>query len=178
MGIDQKTEQQARKLLGHAIRHELDDLAALAQSGGPEALLGSLPLCLLASAYIAIDVSDRWPTDADLREIAKNAAESVTGLDVTGQEIYAYLSRVALGPEKLDDVFSVEGLASIPLFATANLLLTFCPREKEWWQYLDQIWAAAEAAERVSPAVLPAVILRAHKKPAHQDSTHGRGGLT
>jgi hypothetical protein len=170
MGIDPKTEQQARKLLGHAIRHELDDLAALARAEGPEALLGSLPLCLLASAYIAIDVSGRWPTDADLREIAKNAAESVTQLDITEQEIYAYLSRVALGPEKLDDVFSVEGLAMIPLFATANLLLTFCPREKEWWEYLDQIWAASEAAERTSPAVLPAVILRAHKNSARQDS--------
>jgi hypothetical protein len=171
MGIDPKTEQQTRKLLGHAIRHELDDLAVLARSQGPEALLGSIPLCLLSSAYIAIDVSDRWPTDADLREIAKNAAESVTRLDITEQEIYAYLSRVALGPEKLDDVFSVEGLATIPLFATANLLLTFCPREKEWWQYLDQIWAATEAAERTSPAVLPAVILRAHKNPARQASS-------
>jgi hypothetical protein len=61
------------------------------------------------------------------------------------QEIYEYLSRVALGPEKLDDVFSIEGLATIPLFATANLLLSFCPRDKEWWEYLDQIWDAAEA---------------------------------
>ena len=170
MGIDPKIEQPTRKVLGHAIRHELDDLAALAQAEGPEALLGSLPLCLLASAYITIDVSDRWPTDADLKEVAKNAAESVTQLDITEQEIYAYLSRVALGPEKLDDVFSVEGLATIPLFATANLLLTFCPREKEGGQYLDQIWAAAEAAERISSAVLPAVILRAHKRPARQDS--------
>jgi hypothetical protein len=171
MGIDPKTEQATRKLLGHAIRHELDELAATAQSQGAEALIGSLPLCLLASAYIAIDVSDRWPAEADLREIAKSAAGSVTQLDITEQEIYAYLSRVALGPEKLDDVFSVEGLTTIPLFATANLLLTFCPREKEWWQYLDQIWAAAETAERTSPAVLPAVILRAHKRPAHQDSS-------
>src|ERR1035438_5410687 len=101
MGIDPKTERATRKLLGQAIRHELDELAASVQSEGAEALVGSIPLCLLASAYIAIDVSDRWPTDTDLREIAKNAAESVTRLDITEQEIYAYLSRVALGPEKL-----------------------------------------------------------------------------
>jgi hypothetical protein len=161
MGIDPKTEQPTRKMLGHAIRHELDDLAALVKAQGNDALLGSIPLCLFASAYIAIDVSDRWPTDADLREIAKSAAESVTRLDITEQEIYEYLSRVALGSEKLDDVFSVEGLATVPLFATANLLLTFCPREKEWWEYLDQIWAAAEVAERTSLAVLPALMIRA-----------------
>jgi hypothetical protein len=97
MGIDPKIEQPARKLLGHAIRHELDDLAASVQSQGPDALSGGISVCLLASAYIAIDVSERSPTDADLKEIAKSAAESVTRLDITEQEIYAYLSRVALG---------------------------------------------------------------------------------
>jgi hypothetical protein len=126
--------------------------------------VGSLPLWLFASAYIAIDVSGRWPTDADLREIAKHASESATELDITEQEICEYLSRVALGPQKLDDVFSIEGLATIPLFATANLLLTFSPGEKHWWEYLDQIWEAAEVAERTSLTVLPALMLRAHKQ--------------
>jgi len=164
MEIDQKTEQPTRKMLGHAIRHELDELAASVRAEGNDALLGSIPLCLFASAYIAIDVSGRWPTDADLLEVAKSAVSAVTRLDITDQEIYEYLSRVALGPEKLDDVFSVEGLATIPLFATANLLLTFCPRDNDWWEYLDQIWSAAEAAERTSLTVLPALMLRAHKE--------------
>jgi hypothetical protein len=165
MAIDPKIEQPTRKMLGHAIRRDLDKLAALVQAEGAETAAGSIPLCLFASAYIAIDVSDRWPTDADLREIAKAAAESVTRLDITEREIYEYLSRVALGTERLDDVFSVEGLATVPLFATANLLLTFCPADKQWWEYLDQIWDSAEAADRTSLAVLPALILRAHKDP-------------
>jgi hypothetical protein len=169
MGIDPKIEQPARKTIGHAIRHELDDLAALVQAEGSEVLLASIPLCVFASAYIAIDVSDRWPTDADLREISKAAAESVTRLDITEQEIFEYLSRVALGTEKLDDVFSVEGLATVPLFATANLLLTFCPHDKEWWEYLNQIWDSAEAADRTSLTVLPALMLRAHKETVRQD---------
>ena len=147
MGIDPRIEQPTRKMLGYAIRHELDDLAALVRDEGNDVLPGSISLCVLVSAYIAIDVSDRWPTDADLLEIAKYAAESATQLDITEQEIYEYLSRVALGSEKLDDVFSVGGLATVPLFVTANLLLTFHPRERNWWEYLDQIWDAAETAD-------------------------------
>ena len=166
MGIDPTIEQPARKMLGHAIRHELDDLAAFVQAEGSEALIRSIPLCLFVSAYIAIDVSGRWPTEADLREIAKLAAQAVTRLDISEQEIYEYLSRVALGPEKLDDVFSDEGLATVPLYATANLLLSFCPRDKDWWEYLDQIWDAAETADRTSLTVLPALMLRARKQPA------------
>jgi hypothetical protein len=166
MGIDPKIEQPTRKMLGHAIRHELDELAALIQSEGNEVLFGSIPLCLFVSAYIAIDASDRWPTDADLREIAKLASsQSATELDITEQEIYAYLSRVALGPEKLDDVFANEGLVTIPLYATANLLLGFRPKDKHWWEYLDQVWDAAETAERTSLTVLPALMLRARKQP-------------
>ena len=114
MGIDPKIEQPTRTMLGHAIRHELDDLADVIRAVGNESFLGSIPLCLFASAYIAIDVSERWPTDADLREIAKRATKSATRLDISEQEIYEYLSRVALGSEKLDDVFSDEGVAHDP----------------------------------------------------------------
>jgi len=152
-------------MLGHAIRHELAELAAMIESDGNETLVNNLPLCLLASAYIAIDVSGmRWPSDAVLRKIASNASTSATNLDITEQEIYEYLARVALGTEKLDDVFAIEGIATIPLFATANLLLTFCPREKDWWEYLDQIWDAVDVAERTSLSVLPALMLRARKE--------------
>lgn len=158
-------------MLGHAIRRELDDLSALAQAEGTQALMASIPLFLFASAYIAIDVADRWPTDADLRKIAKNASESATELDISQQEIYEYLSRVALGSEKLDDVFTIEALATIPLYATANLLLTFTPREKHWWEYLDQIWDAAETADRTSPTVLPALLLRVRKQSTSQNET-------
>jgi hypothetical protein len=50
-------------------------------------------------------------------------------------------------------------------YATANLLLTFCPQDKEWWEYLDQIWDAAQTADRTPLAVLPALMLRARKHP-------------
>jgi hypothetical protein len=177
MEIDRKVERAARTMLGHAIRNKLDALADAIQSAGNETFLSSIPLCLLASAYIAIDVSGmRWPKDVVLHKIASNASRSATRLDISEQEIYEYLPHVALGPEKLDDVFSVEGIATVPLFATANLLLTFCPRDKEWWEYLDQIWDAAETAERTSLTVLPALMLRARREsgPVGPDSQDSR----
>ena len=164
MVIDRKAEQVTRTMLGHAMRHELADLAGVMRTADSETLLAGVPLCLFASAYVAIDVSDRWPIDADLRDIAMRAARSATELDISEEEIYEYLSRVALGSENLRDVFSEEGLVTIPLYATANLLLTFRPKGKHWWEYLDQIWDAAESAERTSLTVLPALMLRARKQ--------------
>ena len=165
MAIDRKVEQATRTMLGHAMRHELDALADTIQSLGNETFLATIPLCLVASGYVAIDVSGmRWPGEAVLHKIADNASKSATGLDISDEEIFQYLSRVALGSEKLDDVFSVEGIATVPLYATADLLLTFCPPDKDWWEYLDQIWDAAETAERTSLSVLPTLMLRARRE--------------
>src|SRR5260370_26622704 len=108
MAIDPKIEQPTRKMLGHAIRQELDDLAALIHAEGNPTFLGAVDLCVFASGYIAIDVCQRWPTEADLREIARVSAQSATHLDISAQQIYEFLSRVALGSETLDHVFPAE----------------------------------------------------------------------
>jgi len=172
MVIDPKVEQPARTMLGHAIRHDLDELASVIGTVGSEMFAACVPLWVFASAYVAIDVSGRWPTDADLREIAARAAKSATRLDISEQEIYEYLSRVALGSQRLDEVFPDEGVGTIPLFATANLMLKFGPEDREWWEYLDQIWDAAQVADRTSITVLPALILRARNIPIRGDNSN------
>jgi hypothetical protein len=49
----------------------------------------------------------------------------------------------------------------------------------DWWEYLDQIWDAAETAERTSLTVLPALMLRARREPASQEGKYSRapGGV-
>jgi hypothetical protein len=169
MGIDPKIEKPTRAMLGHAMRHELQDLAALVDAAGDQVVVGAIGLCVFASGYIAIDVCERWPTQADLQEIAKSASKSATKLDIDESDICEFLSRVALGQEKLDDVFTMPKAGMLPLLVTANLLATFRPREKHWWEYLDQIWDAAETAESTSLTVLPALMLRARKQSTPQD---------
>lgn len=170
MPIDPKIEDPTRTMLGHAMRHELEELAAVVAAAGNETVIGAIGLCVLASGYIAIDVSGmRWPTDPVLRKIAHNASDSATELDLEESDIYEYLSRVALGQEKLDDVFAMPKAGMLPLLITANLLATFRPRDKHWWEYLDQIWGAAETAERTNVTVLPALMLRARKQSASQN---------
>jgi hypothetical protein len=44
------------------------------------------------------------------------------------------------------------------------VLLTFWPKEKRWWEYLDQMWDATEKADRTSLSVLPALMLRARRE--------------
>jgi hypothetical protein len=172
MPIDPKIEQPTRTMLGHAMRHELEELAAVIAAERNETVLGAIGLCVLASGYIAIDVSGmRWPTEPVLRKIAHNASDAATELDLEESDIYEYLSRVVLGSEMLDDVFGMPKAGILPFLITANLLATFRPSEKHWWEYLDQIWDAAETAERTRLTVLPALMLRAHRESAHREDT-------
>jgi hypothetical protein len=130
--VARRTERPLRKMLGHAIRRELDDLDTLIQAS-EDRIPRAVELCALALAYIAIDVCERWPFDVDLRELARHAAQSMTRLQVTEDEIYTYLSRVVFGFERLADVFTdQERVGKVPLFTTANLLLSFCPENLEW----------------------------------------------
>jgi hypothetical protein len=167
MGIDPKIEKPTRTMLGHAIRGELEELASQIHAVGDDVYRQALALCLATAAYIAVDVSGRWPTDADIREVARSAMEPTTDFQLSEADVYDYLSRSALGTERLDDVFSSLATAgSLPLLIAARLLVSFRPRGKDWWEYLDQVEAALETADAIDLSVLPALTLRARRPSA------------
>jgi hypothetical protein len=98
----------------------------------------------------------------------------VTRLDVSGEEIFTVLSRSVFGSEKPGDIFPAEDARPVALYAAANLLVTFCPRDLDWWEYLDQIWDAYNAADVISSSVLPALMFQVRKDLA---SSPARGWL-
>jgi hypothetical protein len=169
MRVDPRIEKSARTMIGHVIRQEFDDLEAEIHAVGDEVYRGVLTLCVMAAGYIAIDVSERWPTEADLREIARHTANSAQGIELLEQAVYTYLSRAALGPERLDQVFSsAEDVAGLPLSITSTMLLAFLPTGKHWWEYLDVIWNALNTADTLDPSLLPALMLNARSSAVPQ----------
>lgn len=163
MSIDPKVEAPLRKMLGHALRGELDDLYALIDGIGPQMYEAAVGLCVMASGYIAVDTSKRWPNEADVRALAKHAA-TTKGSQVSEDEIVAYLSRVVLAGESPLSVFGSDRAALIPLFATADLLVSFSGRFADQWAYLDSIWNAVDVADQVEDDVLPATVFRFGRK--------------
>lgn len=161
MPIDPRVEEPLRELLGHAIRDELDDVAEKMLEAGEQVYEAIRALCVQVSAYITIDVSNRWPAEADLHEVAKIGARSVTKLPVTEDEMYEFLARSVFGFERIVDVFPDAKRASIvPLFTTANILLSFSHEGKHWSDYLDVIESGIEASEETSLFVLPSLMYR------------------
>jgi hypothetical protein len=168
MGIEPKVEAPARDLLGHAIRGKWDDFANVAEDIGEQRLLECLSLCLRIAGYIAIDISGHaWPTEADVRDIATRAAAADLGFDLTGADAHAYLARAALGFEPLTEVFpDRQKLASVPILATAALLVSYRRHGTDWWDYLNTIETALETAAPLSEDVEPALLLLSRRKRA------------
>jgi hypothetical protein len=162
--IDPRIEKPTREMLGHAIRGDTQDLAMQIQAAGGEAYRQVIGLCLVAAAYIAVDVSTRWPTEADVREIARLTAERETEAELDQEDVYHYLSGAALAFEPLAEALGSDlAAATLPVLITGSMLFTFRPHGKEWWEYLDQIWDATMTAENLDEPVLPAVQVRTHR---------------
>lgn len=160
--IDPKVEEPTRKMLGYAIRGETQDLSALILSVGTQRYRRVIALCLLAAAYVAADASGRWPTDADMREIARLVHERGIAVKLDQEDVYDYLSGAVLGFKSLPKALGSDVAAAIlPVLVTASMLFTFRPDGQKWWDYLDQIWSAYEKAETVDVSVLPALQVRA-----------------
>jgi hypothetical protein len=166
--IDTKVEEPLRQLLGHAIRGEFDEMIARVDSIGERRFLECLSLCLRISGYIAIDICGyKWPTNADVREIAQLVADVDMDFDLAEADVCAYLSRATLGFEPLIEVFpEKEKAVTVPFLVAATLLVSYRTDGKHWWEYLDVIERALEEAAAVSEAAVPAVLLLSRRTHA------------
>jgi hypothetical protein len=181
MPVDPTIEVPLRKMLGHAIRNELQELAALAAAEGDEMYLTGLRLCVPVCGYIVVDTAGRWPAESDRRDAARRAAKSSAakpsaGLPLAEHDAYAFLSRAVFGFEAIDAVFAKrEKVIQVPLFTAASLLQSLCPEDLEWTEYLDRVWAAFDATEQMRNDVLPALTYRVRADAARDRKAAGQG---
>jgi hypothetical protein len=168
MSIEPKVEEPARDLLGHAIRGEWQDFANVAEDIGEQRLAECLSLYLRIAGYIVIDISGQtWPAVADVREVAQRMATTDLDFDLNEGDAHAYLARAALGFESLAEVFpDREKLATVPVFTTAALLVSYRRHGTDWWDYLTIIENALETATPLPGDVLPALLLLTRRKRA------------
>jgi hypothetical protein len=148
--------------LGHAIRGERAELAAAIRAGGSERSRQVLGLFLVTAAYVAVDVSGRSPTDSDLRKITRAVAQHENSTPLTEVDVREYLSGAGLDFRPPAGALGDDTEAAVgPALITGGMLFIFRPRLGKWWDYLDQIERAYEAAETTDLSVLPALQVRA-----------------
>jgi hypothetical protein len=119
------------------------------------------------TCYVMVDVcGSTWPVQSSVRRIAEDLATTGTlpkRLQLDAEEVHAYLSRVVVGPERLQDVIPDEpAFTRLPVIVALQALAVFSPKEMEVWDYLDQVESAIEIALALEAVVLPAAVMRAY----------------
>jgi hypothetical protein len=165
--INTKVEKALREALDNVAHVEEDQitvpLAPLDESEHAEALA----LAGMITCYVTVDVcGNKWPNQASARQVAEDLAttgSTAKRLKLDTGQIYAYLSRTVLGPERLEDVIPDEPyFTRLPVVVAQRGLSVYHPKDIAMWDYLDRIESAIEAASALDESVLPAVVMRAY----------------
>lgn len=165
MRIDPEAEKAFRKALGYAARGEIQELEQHLEALVDSQVTVSLSLCGLVTGYVCIDACGReWPDEENLRKIsyqAANVGSTVRKLGLQTQVAYDFIARVAVRGEELAQVFpDPEEMVVLPFVLTASILGSYRHAEQEWWEFLNKIEGALEAAEVADLDLLPGLMLR------------------
>ena len=165
MQIDPRIEEPTREMLGHAIRGELPALEAQIDAVGDETYAASIALCMIAAGYIAVDVSAGWPTEADVREIARHTAATSRKYELREQDVYDYLSRGALGFQPIPEVFpDPEQDYTLPVLITAQMLVAFRLGDgHDFWGTSTPFGMQSKRQNSTDLSLLPALMLRSRQ---------------
>jgi hypothetical protein len=165
--INDKVERALRTALTSAARREVDQVTAPLDALNEAERTEALGLAVIITCYVMVDACrSTWPTNSSVQRIADDLATTGTlakQLHLETAEIYAYLSRTVLGPERLEDVIRDEPKFTwFPIIVAEQALAVYCPKEMEIWDYLDRIESAIEVASALDAAVVPAAVMRAY----------------
>jgi hypothetical protein len=97
-------------------------------------------------------------------------ASKETMYDLDQDDVCNYLAKGAIGFQPLGAAFGViDEATSLPVLITGSMLLRFCPRGIEWFDYLDRIWNAYEAVDNLDRLALPALQVRTRMPQAAEE---------
>jgi hypothetical protein len=165
--VNAKVERALREAIANVPRVTEDEITAPLAALDDGERTEALALASIVTSYVAVDAcGGQWPTRSSVQRIATALATKGTTakrLRLDAEQIHAYLSRTALGPEPMADVIPDEPhFTRLPIIVAERALAVYCPKGMGMWDYLDQIESAIEVAAGLDPAVLPAVVMRAY----------------
>ncbi|WFE52720.1 hypothetical protein [Micromonospora sp. WMMD1155] len=147
MKIDERVEQLVRDALHWAVKRQPGKFdEALKTFSDEPTRRSAMELLISISAFVSADICAGKPSLPQIRELAAEVAEAEAWTSVTAGEVEAFLSAVLTG-RPLSGVLPA-GSAVVLAFVVAASLLSLRPKDEgEWWfDYLDKVEAAIEAA--------------------------------
>jgi hypothetical protein len=176
--INAKAEKALREVLGNVPRVAADQIEAPLSEFDDRERAEVIGLAIIITGYVMVDAcGSQWPVQSSVQRIAGSLAtigDTAKRLQLDAEEIYAFLSRVVLGPERLEEVVPDEpAFTRLPIIVAQRALSVYSPKEMGIWDYLDRIESAIEIASALDASVLPAAVMLAYlPKPEAGERGH------
>lgn len=146
MRIDPGIEEHVREAYRGVVARDIDRVKAALAGLSSEEAGAALGLGLIVCSHVLADAFSDGPTSDDIQETAQRIAEDESGwVDIgSTQTISTFLDAVAKGDDSLGGL-SRDDVIILTFVCGGDLLATHYEDGKEWWDYLDEIWADVEA---------------------------------
>ncbi|QOC91132.1 hypothetical protein [Micromonospora craniellae] len=147
MKIDDEVENRVRTTLHHVVKQQLGDFTdSVASYPDDRSRRQALELLVAVTHFVVLDAYGGLPTDDEVRDLAETVTDAESWLPVSVDEVEGYLRAVLVG-RPLAEVLSPTTAVVLAFAVTGSLLSSRCQPDGEWWfNYLDKVEAAIEAA--------------------------------
>ncbi|MCG5434621.1 hypothetical protein [Micromonospora foliorum] len=147
MKIDDRTEQRVRDTLHWVVKRDLNKFDAALKSFPDEAAQkAALALVVAVSGFVLIDLHGARPTPQQVDVLAEEIGRMETWASVSADEAASFMNAVVTG-RPLTERFTPGDVVVLAFVVAGSLLAARPMPEGEWWfNYLDKVEAAIEAA--------------------------------
>jgi hypothetical protein len=147
MRVDERIEPRLREAYSAVIAKDADRVSAALRGMSNEDTATFLGLGLYVCGFIVNDIYKESVTDANVRELAeKIIAKQSDWMDIGEPEVVAaFLKAAATGDTRVASLGG-EDLTGLTIICGGHLLGYYRLEGQRWYEYLDEIWSAVEAA--------------------------------
>jgi hypothetical protein len=146
MRVDERIEEIVREAYRAVIAKDGDRLVSTFRGLEEEDARKAVAYGIFVCGYIVNDVFRDGAKEQELRELAtKIIASEADWVDVgSPDEVAGVLGAAAKGESPFGNVPPQDAIGTV--FVCGGFMLTsFRLKREHWWDYLDEIWAAAES---------------------------------
>lgn len=146
MQIDEKIEEHVREAYSAVVGRDGNQMAQAFDGLNKDDRNTALALGLFVCEYALNDTYPDGPTESDLLDLAREIVEeesSWINLGTPG-DLATFLKSVARGDTSASQVREGD-IAGHTFVCGGHLLATRRLKNQRWWEYLDEIWAAAQS---------------------------------
>ncbi|MEV4121036.1 hypothetical protein [Micromonospora sp. NPDC049645] len=147
MNIDDRTEQRVRDTLHWVVKRDLNRFdAALKSFPDEDAQKAALALVVAVSGFVLIDLHGARPTPQQVDVLAEEIGRMEAWAPVSADEVATFMNAVLAG-RSLTERLTPDDVVVLAFVVAGSLLAARPLPEGQWWfNYLDKVEAAIEAA--------------------------------